>query len=99
MTTLLSLSVPVGSYVITGKVVVNAGPDNGGSCQLVLQSSSTVLDQSQAQVGYYASDVVIVNSAAATLASADTILLQCEAEGEASANGEQLIAIQVAALN
>ena len=107
MTTLLSLSVPAGSYVIGGKMVLGGEDGQGGSCQLALQSSSTVLDQTQAQVGYYASNVVLVNTAAATLTATDTILLQCQgsvgnctpANPACVASDEQLIATQVALLN
>lgn len=97
LTTMLSLSVPAGSYVISAKTVYNAQPSNFGSCQLALQNAATVLDQSPAQMGYYAMEALVVNSAAATVASADTILLQCQGGGVLT-NG-QLIATQVSGLN
>jgi hypothetical protein len=101
LTTLLSLSVPAGAYAINAKVVSSGSTEGpSGLCQLELQSSSTVLDQTQIAFGYAQGSDTIPNAAAVLLASADTILFQCQGNGSdmAITNG-QLIAIQVAALN
>jgi hypothetical protein len=97
MTTILSLPVPAGSFVINAKTVLGVGMEGAvGSCQLVLQSSSTVLDQST--IISQGGNGSVVNSAATTLASADTILLQCLTEASGATYG-QLVATQVGQLN
>jgi hypothetical protein len=68
------------------------------SCQLELQSSSTILDQSVAQIGYDAQSAVLANASATALTSPDTVLLVCLGIFGGASYG-QLIAIQVAALN
>ena len=94
----LSLSVPAGSYVISAKILLTSSPSDGVFCQLALQSSSAVLDQTLAQIE--SNYTLVVNAAAVTLAAADTILLQCHADGpNGGATNGQLIATQVGGIN
>jgi|ERR1022692_2848284 hypothetical protein len=100
LVTILSLSLPSGSYVITAKAT--AGPANGGvqiSCQLVTESApSVVLDSTTLSCPDQFTS--LTNSATATLSGPDSILFQCAG----SANGvdvsnSQLIATQVNGIN
>jgi hypothetical protein len=102
--TVLSVSVPAGSYVINSKIVAASDPHSsavwiGASCQLMVESSSLILDVtfSSGSEGQMA-----VNQGAITLAAPDTVLLQCQ-NGTVSTLGAasdgQLVATLVGGLN
>jgi hypothetical protein len=111
--TILSLSLPSGSYVITAKTneynteypYFTGGWQN--ACQLVTESSPlTALDSSVATGGIgYPSYSNLTNSATATLPGPDSILFQCTGNGNVGSTGNvivtnsQLIATQVNSIN
>jgi hypothetical protein len=92
--TLLSVSVPQGSYVINAKAVASSGGVGSVTCQLLLQSSSAVLDTTGAISS------ILVNLATVQLSAADAILLQCSSTPfNATASNFQLVATQVGGVN
>ena len=93
--TLLSVTVPEGSYVVNAKVAWMSGGSITLKCQLLMQSSSAVLDNT---MGVFSP---LVNLATVQLPSADTIFLQCSSGSQfgASASDYQLVATQVGGIN
>ena len=98
--TVLSVPVPAGAYILFAKTIISAPIGEGASCQLELQSSLTILDQSSVQLGYAARTAVLINTAATAIAYPDTVLLVCQGDqGYAGVSSGQLIAVQIGALN
>ena len=113
-TQLLSLSLPAGSFVLTAKanIEVNTVYSLDVICQLVQESSSTVLDTSEFSSPTPAGGenspgekVVLVGSAVLTLQSTDAVSLQCGASSDggssplAFASNTQLNAVLVGGVN
>jgi hypothetical protein len=102
--TILSVSLPSGSYVITAKTniaSVNAVLDN--PCQLVTESAGVVLDSTMPSNSGDALLTNLANLATATLSGPDSILFQCAAitgaGGTVTVTNSQLIATQVNGIN
>lgn len=93
--TLLSVTLPMGSFVVNAKTVWMAGSGITLSCQLVLQSTSATLDTT---MGLFSP---LTNLATAQLNSPDKILPQCvdNAIFGTTATGFQLVATQVGGIN
>lgn len=93
--TLLSVTLPMGSFVVNAKTVWMAGSGITLSCQLVLQSTSAALDTT---MGLFSP---LINLATVQLNSPDKILLQCvdNAIFGTTATDFQLVATQVGGIN
>ena len=94
--TLLSVSVPAGSYVVNAKAAWPAGSSITLTCQLVLQSSSAILDATPSIFS------PLINLATVQLSSPDNILLQCSGDhglSSTSATNFQLVATQIGGIN
>jgi hypothetical protein len=96
-TTILSQPFPSGSYVINAKANINGSGASTVTCQLQLQSSGSILDQSALQ-GELSG--VVVNAATVTLNVPDSLLLVCRVPAASpTISNATLVATQVAALN
>ncbi len=98
---ILSIALPAGSYVINSKIEWAIFSGGVPWCQLLVQSTSTVLDETADSFQNGAGTVV--NLAVVTLTSGDSIVLQCQPEASSSSSPDtsngQLIAFQVGGLN
>jgi hypothetical protein len=74
-TTVLSLPLPAGAYVVNGKTTLQgAGSIFVASCQLLLSTAALTVDTTY---GQGAGTILASNIATVTLPSPDTVLLQC----------------------
>ena len=107
-TTVLSLSLPAGLYVVTAKTSIQpTGGVGSVTCQLVLETAGTVLDVSNGSalsdvITYfgepYSAPSVVSAISTVALSSPDTVLCQC-AGVASNAQNSQLVATLVGAIN
>jgi hypothetical protein len=96
----LSLSLPAGSYVITGKTILQTTSAFPWACELLESDDATVLDSGN---GYSVSGVLVFDLATVTLPAPDIILFQCSQPevliDNLPAQNSQLVATLVGGIN
>ncbi len=100
--TVVSLYLPVGSYIVTGKTVLQSAPNATAvaTCQLTLQTAQTLLDISGGGDGGSIFPSTVSVLAAVTLTVSDTIIYQCATiAGDTNAQNSQLVATLVGGIN
>jgi hypothetical protein len=104
-TTVLSLSLPAGSYVVTSKTTLNPAAEYAqanfvASCQLFLNSAALTVDVTNG-AGYQS--LLVSNMTTLTLSSPDTLLFQCSQPevyfDNLPAQNSQLVATLVGGIN